>query len=248
MTSVPPSLQPVAQDADRARLAAVGLELAVRERDLLAIKEELHALQRRYLQEVGPHYAQLAELDAKIAEREIAAGLRPAVDDDDPAGDDEADAGARELEMTSSCSNRGAPTDDLKKMFRQLAKSIHPDLALNGPARWRRHSLMAEANRAYAERDEDRLRLIMNTWERMPGAALDDDPDAAQERVRRRLADADARMIAIDLELADLRRSAIWRLKTKIDDARAQGWDLFAEMILAVKREVQRASWRLASL
>jgi len=56
------------------------------------------------------------------------------------------------------------------------------------------------------------------------------------------------RMIAIDLEFADLRRSAIWRLKTKIDDARAQGWDLFAEMILSVKREVQRASWRLATL
>ena len=247
VTSVPPSLQPVAKDADRARLAAVELELVVRERDLLAIKAELHALQRRYLQEVGPHYAQLADLDAKITEREIAAGLRPAIDDDDATeGDD--DAGERELEMTSSCSNRGAPTDDLKKMFRQLAKSIHPDLALNDPARWRRHSLMAEANRAYAERDEDRLRLIMNTWERMPGAALDDDPDAAQERVRRRLADADARMIAIDLELADLRRSAIWRLKTKIDDARAQGWDLFAEMILSVKREVQRASWRLATL
>ena len=222
------------------------LELAVRERELLTIKDELHRLQRRYLQEVGPHYAQLAELDAKIAEREIALGIRPPVDADDPADAD--DPGARELDMMSSCSNRGAPTDDLKKMFRQLAKSIHPDLALNDPARWRRHSLMAEANRAYAERDEDRLRLIMRTWERMPDASLDDDPDAARERVQRRLADADARMVAIDLELADLRRSAIWRLKTKIDDAKAQGWDLFAEMILSVKREVQRASWRLASL
>ena len=82
VSSVPPSLQPVAQDADRARLAALELELAVRERDLLIIKDDLHRLQRRYLQEVGPHYAQLAELDAKIAEREIAAGIRPAVDED----------------------------------------------------------------------------------------------------------------------------------------------------------------------
>ncbi|HEX5216783.1 MAG TPA: J domain-containing protein [Vicinamibacterales bacterium] len=241
------TLQPATPDADRSRLVALELEIAVRERELLSVKDELQRLQRRYLQEVGPHYAQLAELDAKIAAREIAAGLRPAVDDD-PAGDDDDGAGARELEMVSSCSNRGAPTDDLKKMFRQLAKSLHPDLALNDPARWRRHSLMAEANRAYAERDEDRLRLIMNTWERMPDATLDDDPDAARGRLLRRLSNADARMIAIDLEFADLRRSAIWRLKTKIDDARAQGWDLFAEMILSVKREVQRANWRLASL
>jgi len=246
VTAVPPTLQRAAPDADRARLAALELDIAVRERELADAKDELHRLQRRYLQEVGPHYAQLAELDARIAEREIAAGLRPA--EPDAAADDDDDPGERELEMTSACSNRGAPTDDLKRMFRQLAKSIHPDLALNDPARWRRHSLMAEANRAYAERDEDRLRLIMHTWERMPDAAVDDDPDAARAHLQRRLADAEARTIAIDLEFADLRRSAIWRLKTKIDDAREQGWDLFAEMVLSVKREVQRASWRLASL
>jgi hypothetical protein len=45
-----------------------------------------------------------------------------------------------------------------------------------------------------------------------------------------------------------LRTSAIWRLKGKIDAAKTQGWDLFGEMILQVKREIARANARLASL
>lgn len=245
--SQPRTLQPVAPDADRSRLAALELELAARETDLAAIKDELHKLQRRYLQEVGPHYATLADLDAKIFEREIALGIRLPVTDEEADVDDGEDPGEREMDLTS-CSTRAAPTDGLKKMFRQLAKSIHPDLALNDPSRWRRHSLMAEANRAYAERDEDRLRLILSTWEKMPDAALDDDPDATRANVQRRIADATARLGAIDVELADLRRAAIWRLKGKIDEARAQGWDLFAEMVLSVKREIQRAEWKLRTL
>src|SRR5262249_52872827 len=146
------------------------------------------------------------------------------------------------------CSNRSAPSADLKKIFRNLARTIHPDLAVDEPARWRRHSLMAEANRAYAERDEDRLRLILHAWERSPESVLGDDPGADEERIRRRIAAIEDRLLDIDRELEDLRTSAIGQLKRKIDDARAKGWDLLAEMIREVKREVGRAKAKLASL
>ena len=68
------------------------------------------------------------------------------------------------------------------------------------------------------------------------------DPDADRLRVARRIAEIDERLIAIDAEIADLQASAIGRLRKKIDDAKAQGWDLFGEMILQVKREVARAA------
>ena len=107
---------------------------------------------------------------------------------------------------------------------------------------------MAEADRAYAERDADRLRLILRAWERNPEAMLDEGTGKDRERRHRKMAEIDARLMAIEAELADLRASAIWRLKGKIDDARSQGWDLFAEMTLQVTREIARASARLASL
>jgi hypothetical protein len=243
------ALQPAALEPSRARLAALQLQLASRETDLAATSSELQQLQSKYLSAVGKYYAKLVEVEAAIVEAEIAAGIRVrAGPDDGPEGEDDANTGDRSAAGGDGCSNPGAPSIDLKAMYRNLAKTIHPDLALDEPARWRRHSLMAEANRAYAERDEDRLRLILSTWERSPESVLGDDEEADQSRVRRRIALIEDRLLAIDAEFADLRSSAIWQLKQKIDASRAQKWDLLAEMVLEVKREVRRATARLASV
>lgn len=239
------ALQPIPLDADRARLSALEAQLAERERELDALKTELRQLQTRYLDEIGPRYAELGTLEAQVVELEVRLGLRPPPLFDDDEDDDES---AGEDAPAVSCSNPAAPSADLKRVFRDLAKAIHPDRAMDDRARYRRHSLMAEANRAYAERDEDRLRLILSAWERNVDAAIDDDEADAGTRIRRRIALIDERLIAAAAELADLRASAIWRLKGRIDEARAQGWDLFAEMILQVKREIARATMRLASL
>jgi hypothetical protein len=236
------ALQPAALEPSRARLAALQLQLATRETELTAASDELQQLQAKYLKAVGGFYRKLVELEAAIAEAEIAAGLRvPAPPEDAADTEDAADVEG----VSAGCSNRGVPSNDLKAMYRNLARTIHPDLALDDPARLRRHSLMAEANRAYAERDEDRLRLILHTFERSPDSVLDDD-DADESRLRRRIALIEDRLLAIDVEFAGLHASAIWELKQKIDNAKARGWDLFTEMVLEVKREVRRATARLA--
>jgi hypothetical protein len=246
------ALEPVAADPAHARLAGLTARLADREDELAALKAELLQLQTRYLEEVGVLYAQLSQIEAAIADEGIRLGLRlPPPDEDEdeddaapasrgPAGSDGPDA--------PGCSNRSAPSDHLKAVFRNLAKSIHPDLASDEAARSHRHSLMAEANRAYAERDEDRLRLILRAWERSPGWQPDSDPGQERVRVDRRIAEAEARLLTIDLAFADLDASAIGQLRSKIADARRQGWDLFAEMVHEMKREIVRARARLAAL
>jgi hypothetical protein len=235
-------IAPVAPSPSRARLADLELRLAERERELADISAELQDLQGRYLGAVGALYGELATVEAASAAIEIRLGLRS------PEPDDEvAEAESAGLDEGDGCGNRAVPSSDLKKIFRNLARSIHPDLALDEPARWRRHSLMAEANRAYAEQDEDRLRLILAAWERSPDAVLVD-ADADEERMARRIGAIEIRLLQIDSELGDLGRSAISRLKTKVDEARRQGWDLLAEMVLEVKREVGRARARFSAL
>jgi hypothetical protein len=238
------ALQTSSLDGDRARVTALEAEVAARERELTQLKHDLLALQSRYLDEIGGLYGQLSELETAIEAAEIALGLRPPVDPAEAdAADEEDDAPrAEDVGAAAGCGHRAAPSADLKRIFRQLAKTIHPDLALDGPARYRRHSLMAEANRAYAERDEDRLRLILSRWE------LGEDLDARDQPLPRRIAALEERRLAMEAELADLRSSAIWRLNRKIEDARQQGWDLFAEMIREVEREIRRAAARLARL
>lgn len=227
------SLQP-APDATREHVTSLELRVATRESELTTLKNDLYALQTRYLEEIGPLYADLIPLDEAVAEAEIAAGLRVR----DPEGlDGPGDGTAAEL---AGCGAASTPSDGLKRMFRDVARAVHPDLSSHADVdertRFRRHSLMAEANRAYAERDEDRLRLILHAWQHDPGLVTGDDPEAEQERLKRRASRLNTRLVDLEAEFADLRRSAIAQLKQKIDDARAQGWDLFAEM----KRQIQR--------
>src|SRR6185436_11307947 len=251
MSSGANTLHPRELDPSRSQMAALELEVAARERDLAALKHELQQLQSRYLSDVGPLYAELARLEGAVRDEEIRAGLRPAhlPDVETDSNEDDEDDGDDERPVSGAgCTNRGAPSVDLKKMFREVARAVHPDLAMDERARWRRHSLMAEANRAYAERDEDRLRLIMSTWERSPDAVVGDDPEAEALRVQRRIALLGDRLVAITAEFADLRGSAIARLKRRIDETRAQGWDLFAEMLRSVERDIASAKARLAAL
>jgi len=243
------SLRPFS-DATRENVAALELQVATREQDLLAFKTGLYALQTRYLDEIGPLYAELIPLDAAVAAEEIRLGLR--VPDPEEAAPDPGDE-----PTLAGCGPASAPSSDLKRMFRDIARAVHPDALPHAKhderTRYRRHSLMAEANRAYAERDADRLRLILRAWELDPYLADDpaldpDDPDAARQRLQHRAAALGARLVNIEAEWADLRRSAIARLQTKIDDARGQGWDLFGEMLRQVTREIGLAKAKLARM
>ena len=229
--------------ADEARRHALEAEVLRREGELDALKVELQKLQSRYLGEIGSLYRELSELEDQIFDTEVRAGLRPPAADVDPgdASSGQTDAGG---EGGFHCSSRSQASDELKKVFRDVAKSIHPDLAVDGPAWNRRHSLMAEANRAYAERDADRLRLILHAWQNDPNSIADDEPNATP----RRIAMLEQQLVVIDAEFAELRKSAIYRLKTKIESTRAEGWDLFAEMRLQVKNEVARATATMAKL
>jgi hypothetical protein len=239
------SLAPL-PDATREHVAALELEVSAREAELAALKTGLRELHSRYLEDIGPLYAKLVPLDAAVAEAEIAAGLRSPAPDEAP-GDDEASGDP----VLAGCGSASAPSGDLKRMFRDIARAVHPDTGhpdIDERTRYRRHSLMAEANRAYAERDEDRLRLILRAWQLDPDFAVSNDPDAERARLPRRAATLAARLVEIDAELAGLRRSAIARLKAKIEEAQRQGWDLFAEMRRQVEREIAMGKATLEKL
>src|SRR5207344_1284638 len=79
-------------------------------------------------------------------------------------------------------------SDVVRKLFRDVAKAIHPDLARDELARDRRHALMIAANRAYALGDEEELRLILQAWERSPEAVQGSHPEAMRLRLVRRIA------------------------------------------------------------
>jgi hypothetical protein len=125
---------------------------------------------------------------------------------------------------------------------------VHPDLARDEQTRDRRHALMAEANRAYALGDEDRLRWVLESWEKSPEAVHGSDAESARLRLARRIAEVEEQLDAYDRDLASLQDSSLWKLKAMVDEAAAQGKDLVADMIRRLKRDIMASSNRLDAM
>jgi hypothetical protein len=136
----------------------------------------------------------------------------------------------------------------VRTLFRDVARAIHPDLARDEHTRDRRHALMIEANRAYALRDEDELRRILEAWARSPEAVHGSDPGAMRLRLERRLAQIDEHLDRYARDLAAMQASSLYELKTMIDEAATRGQDLVAEMVRRLKRDIMAATNRLDAM
>src|ERR1035438_4594398 len=62
----------------------------------------------------------------------------------------------------------GIASTELKTLYREVAKRVHPDLATDEADRHKREQLMAEANAAYQRGDADALRRILEEYEGSP--------------------------------------------------------------------------------
>ncbi|MEH1924574.1 hypothetical protein [Nostoc sp.] len=112
----------------QAELSSLESELAQNELDLATLHAELSTLERKYQQIIGVRYAELDRIEAQIIEY---------------------------MAYLESSKNF-QPSDNLKQLYRKVAKCIHPDLSTDETEKLHRQKLMAEANKAYEEGDEER--------------------------------------------------------------------------------------------
>jgi hypothetical protein len=226
-------------DALRAHLAELQNTLTERAAAIARTKSELEAFRIRYRREVGLLHEELDELERGIAAAELGELSKLG----DEAGDTSAPAGAANGDAMPRFTS-----DAVRKLFRDVAKTIHPDLALDETARDRRHTLMVEANRAYALGDEERLRSILQAWERSPEAIQGTDPQAMRLRLVRRIAQVEEQLALSGSELAAMQDSPLWQLKGMVDAAAARGKDLVADTVRRLRRDIVAARNRLDAM
>jgi hypothetical protein len=217
----------------RARVSEQGTLLDARLARLTQLEAELETFKIRYRREVGRRHEELDELDREIAELELAELTRQ-------LGSEPTDRPSSHATERSEPAPRFT-TDAVRKLFRDVAKAVHPDLAESEHARQRRHALMIEANRAYALGDERRLRAILHGWESSTVARPASDADALRLQLLRQLARIQNELEACDGDLAALEASPLWKLKLMSDDAAANGRDLIGEMVRALARDIMVA-------
>jgi hypothetical protein len=234
----------------KAQLLVLSERLLERERRLAGLRSELHAFETSYRKALGTRYARLDELAARLEQPAGAAAGEPDREPDEPAerhpgqglpGGQNWAWGEREPEPEP----RPVIGDDAKRLFRQLARSIHPDLAGDPVERERRTNLMVAANLAYEQGDVAALERLLEEWERSPEAVTGQGAAAELERTLRRIAQAEARIAEVDQELAELEASAMGWLRRRVEKAAREGWDLLAHMVRELDRQISEAQLEL---
>jgi hypothetical protein len=226
----------------RAHVSEREAVLDQRSAEVARVKSDLDVFKIKYRQRVGLLHDQLDKLELAIAEAELGEVSKRV--EGGASGPRDATAGAR----PASPALPRLTSDAVRRLFRDVAKAIHPDLAPDELARDRRHTLMADANRAYALRDEEQLRLILQAWERSPDAVQGNDPESMRLRLVRRIAQIDEQLEMLATDLETLKDSPLWKLKAMVDEAAAKGKDLVRDMIGRLKRDILVATNRLDAM
>ena len=225
----------------REELAGVRGALAERELELADLRTQLKSFEGRYLRQVGVLYAELDDWEAKIAE--IEASLRPS-----PTASQQAQETRKRAEETHEATHGEAskardfqPSADLRSLFRETAKRLHPDFAKDDADRLLRTRLMAQANAAYSQGDAEALQRILDEFGNSPESVQGEGVGAELVRIIRQIHQARKNIAAIENELSSLRASEIAQLKQDVEKAEKEGRDLLAELEASVQVRIADA-------
>jgi hypothetical protein len=218
----------------RDRLAELEVEHAT-------LRAELTAFESDYLRVVGVVMVQVQELEARI----LALTAARSGSADDRAAADAAEQRFRETTtaLRSIPAPAGPPpTDDLKTLFRDAAKRMHPDLVRDEAGRTHAEAFMKRLNGAYRKGDGEAIRNLLRQWEASPYAVPpSEDPGAAARALQVAVAEAQRR-------LDEARASELAQLMERSLLAAAEGRDLLAELKLETEALLVTARARLAEL
>ncbi len=231
------------------RIAALELELFDTRASVARFERELETRVRplerklRKLQKELREAMHRAERTAQWGERIHEEGIPDVVEDFRKAW--------TPREPTRSAPEEEAPrepeAENLKHLFRQLAKRFHPDLVID-PARKRwRQQMMAKVNEAYAAKDLSALQAL---------ARQSEEPEPEQPRSRQQIlielaAESrrlDGIIITLEHELERLMRSELIQLQLEASIARREGRDLLGEMVSALQLQIAEVEADLGAL
>ncbi|MGP4010715.1 hypothetical protein [Streptomyces sp. 4N124] len=242
-----------------AEQALIEYEIAVE-----TFRVEVENFSRLHHQRLGPMYARLDELDAQIAEAVAARTGDP----EDVRKADEArarvmpmpgvdelfhgwmdgdglspEASAMLTEQPVRPPQRVRPSDEARKLYRELARKAHPDLAQEEGERKRREEFITRVNAAYARGDEALLRELAAEW--AAGPVPEERHPSPAEELYARLEWLAQRKELIAVVARELEESAIGAMLRLAPDDPDRLLEEVAEQLLA---QVSEREAKLAEL
>ncbi len=235
----------------RAVLDRLKDRLADREEEMADLRVGLEQFEARYTMEVARFYAELDEIEAQIAEEEV-----KLVPDDEEikkkaeemrkrAEESAARAGDENL---NGCSFKWQPTPEARKAYHELARVIHPDLALDAEEKGKRHVLMAKLNEAYSAGNQKELNKLVEDFRSSPDLVKGDSVGDELVRTIRQISQIKNRLKELREEKLVAELSELFVLREKVQAEMAEGRNLLKQMATRTKTHIKKAERRLENL
>ncbi|MER5292409.1 hypothetical protein ABT382_10015 [Streptomyces pharetrae] len=242
-----------------AEQALIEFEIAVE-----TFRVEVENFSRLHHQRLGPMYARLEELDAEIAEvraartgdpedlrvaQELRARVMPMPSVEELFHgwmDGEGlfpEASAMLTDQPVRPPQRVRPSEEARRLYRELARKAHPDLAQEEGERARREEFITRVNAAYGRGDEAQLKELAEEW--AAGPVPQEQRPSRSEELYARLDWLARRKELLAVVAKDLEESAIGGMLRLAPDDPDRLLDEIAEQLLA---EVARRESELAAL
>ncbi len=247
-----PNLERLRAEIDLKRAALYELRA-----ELFTLQTDLEGFVTEYEQVVGRIETEIELVESAINELERARQGKPRTDEDLFGGEFRSFA---EYFAARTDPNRGSETyaiitpqapavneDDLRALYRRLARQFHPDTVSDPEQKARYTALMARINAAYREKDLAALQALAET----PSERLVADATPRTESY------ADLQRISLQLdeeiewthrERRELLHSPLMRLKISVRLARARGEDMLKALAAEKTKALKAARERLAAL
>ncbi|MCA9940341.1 MAG: hypothetical protein KC418_17005 [Anaerolineales bacterium] len=218
--------------AEQAAVNAFRMHCRLKIGDLVEVLLEMQAQKQALLTRL--------ELRHQAAERGIP------YDPDDPFWQEETLTAARDGPLLPTPTPHDKEAE--KRLYRQLARRFHPDLAANTVERAYCTSIMAAVNVAYERGDVQALRNLAGELDPDVAAALSGGETAEIRRLRKLLLSCKRRRRKVAEQARALREentARLWRKARQLEDAGLNWWD---EVRLELDGEIERLHGELAAL
>lgn len=224
--------------------------LAVAEEDIAGLRAVQERFEAKYAMNVARLYAEFDDIEAQIAEEE-----HKLVPDDEEIKKKAEELRRRAEESAARAAEDAAgqdakfdPTPEAKKAYRDLARAIHPDLALDAGEKEKRHAMMADLNHAYSSGDEVMLNKLVEEMKNSPGVVMGDTVGDNLVRVIRQLFQVRGRLQELASERTAVEASEIYDLRRRAETEAIEGRDLLAQMGASTAVHIKKSKRRLTNL
>ena len=223
----------------RDRLAEIEAEHA-------ALDAELAIFHAEYARRVLAVLAEVQELEARILAR--VAQTYGAATDAEAAREAQSRARRTTSDVRAVPAAPGPPpTADLKRLFRDAAKRMHPDLAPDDDARGHAEAFMKRLNESYRAGDGEAIADLIRQWASSPYGGADD-AEIRRVGAARRVAGLAAAVERAQRRLDEARTSELADLMERTMAAAAAGRDHLAELRAGAEAALAAARSRLTDL